>query len=184
MGSENGTPTILNSFAYAKHPNPCGIAAVRGFARPSGGARSSSWPMARLLMRLRRMGREGAALERVSPALRAVASDFSLRGQRKVTKRKAFPRPPGGARSSSWPMAGPSMRLRRMGREGDALERVSPALRAVASDFSLRGQRKVTKRKANPANPTATRLPSGRSPGRTDRRRWGIPAPLRLRHHP
>ncbi len=43
------------------------------------------------------------------------------------------------------------MRLRRMEHEGSALDRVSPALRAGASDFSLRGQRKVTKRKATPA---------------------------------
>lgn len=56
------------------------------WAQPFGGARPSSVPMASILMRLRRMGREG-----VSPALRAVASDFSLRGQRKVTKRKANP---------------------------------------------------------------------------------------------
>ncbi|MNQ53806.1 hypothetical protein D3C85_678540 [compost metagenome] len=34
----------------------------------------------------------GLPLCGVSPALRAVASDFSLRGQRKVTKRKATPR--------------------------------------------------------------------------------------------
>ncbi len=51
-----------------------------------GGARPSSVPMASILMRLRRMGREG-----VSPALRAMASDFSLRGQRKVTNRAANP---------------------------------------------------------------------------------------------
>ncbi|CAD7489431.1 hypothetical protein KBAD11_01940 [Aeromonas dhakensis] len=36
----------------------------------------------------RRAGREGCALDRDSPALRAGASNFSLRGQRKVTKRK------------------------------------------------------------------------------------------------
>lgn len=39
-------------------------------------------------MRLRRMGCEDLVLEGISPALRAMASDFSLRGQRKVTKRK------------------------------------------------------------------------------------------------
>ena len=39
------------------------------------------------------------------------------------------------------------------------------------------GQRKVTKRKAPPANPTATRLPSGQVQGRTDRRRRHIPVP-------
>ncbi len=50
-------------------------------------------------------------------------------------------------------------RLRRAGCEAAGLEGVSPALRAGASNFSLRGQRKVTKRKATPANPTATRLP-------------------------
>ncbi len=43
------------------------------------------------------------------------------------------------------------MRLRRMGHEDSVLDGVSPALRAWASDFSLRGQRKVTKRKATPA---------------------------------
>ena len=48
-------------------------------------------PAVRNLMRLRRMGHEGTALDGVSPALRAWASDFSLRGQRKVTKRKANP---------------------------------------------------------------------------------------------
>ncbi len=42
-------------------------------------------------MRLCRMGREGVALEGVSPALRAVASDFLL--AQDVTK-KAFPRQP------------------------------------------------------------------------------------------
>ena len=42
-------------------------------------------------------------------------------------------------------------RLRHAGREGSALDGVSPALRAWASDFSLRGQRKPTKRKATPA---------------------------------
>ena len=56
----------------------------------------------------------------------------------------------------------------RAGREAAGLEGVSPALRAGASDFSLRGQRKVTNRAATPANPTATRLPSDRSKvGRT-----------------
>lgn len=44
------------------------------------------------MARLRRAGREAAGLEGVSPALRAGASNFSLRGQRKVTKRKATPR--------------------------------------------------------------------------------------------
>ena len=48
----------------------------------------------------------------------------------------------------------------RAGREGVALDRVSPALRAWASDFSLRCQRKVTKRKATPANPLASPVPS------------------------
>ena len=106
---------------------------------------------------------------------------------------------------------------RRAGREGWALDRVSPALRAWASDFSLRGQRKVTKRKATPANPLASPVPSGQSQRRTGRRRrhFGLrhpwlrpkpasnilvlapnrgravlaltrfgPCPLRLRHHP
>ena len=53
------------------------------------------------------------------------------------------------------PAVGPLMRLRRMERECSALDGVSPALRAGASDFSLRGQRKVTKRKATPAKPPA-----------------------------
>ena len=43
------------------------------------------------MARLCRAGREAAGLEGVSPALRAWASNFSLRGQRKVTKRKATP---------------------------------------------------------------------------------------------
>ncbi len=46
-------------------------------------------------------------------------------------------------------------RLHRARRECFALDGVSPALRAEASDFSLRGQRKVTKRKATPAKPPA-----------------------------
>jgi len=57
---------------------------------------------------------------------------------------------------------------RRAGREGVALDRVSPALRAWASDFSLRCQRKVTKRKATPANPLASPVPSGQSYARPD----------------
>lgn len=68
-------------------------------------------------------------------------------------------------------------RLRRAGCEAVGLEGVSPALRAWASNFSLRDQRKVTKRKATPANPTATRFPSDKVQGRTDRRRWHIPVP-------
>jgi hypothetical protein len=40
---------------------------------------------------LRHAGREDSVLDRVSPPLRGLASDFSLRGQRKVTKRKATP---------------------------------------------------------------------------------------------
>ncbi len=83
------------------------------FCGTSGGARPSSLPMAGILMRLCRIGEgaisaahchhqvryaaaphgtRGRCPRRVSPALRAVASDFSLRGQRKVTKRKATPR--------------------------------------------------------------------------------------------
>ena len=58
-----------------------------------------------------------------------------------------------------------------------ALDRVSPALRAWASDFSLRGQRKVTKRKATPANPLASPVPSDQSQRRTGRRRRHIPVP-------
>ncbi|MNQ74388.1 hypothetical protein D3C85_891430 [compost metagenome] len=59
----------------------------------------------------------------------------------------------------------------RAGREAAGLEGVSPALRAWASNFSLRGQRKVTKRKATPANPLASPVPSGQSQHRTGRRR-------------
>jgi hypothetical protein len=66
---------------------------------------------------------------------------------------------------------------RRAGREGRALDRVSPALRAGASNFSLRGQRKVTKRKATPANPLASPVPSDQSQRRTGRRRRHIPVP-------
>jgi len=66
---------------------------------------------------------------------------------------------------------------RRAGREGVALDRVSPALRAGASNFSLRGQRKVTKRKATPANPLASPVPSVQSQRRTGRRRRHIPVP-------
>ncbi len=47
------------------------------------------------------------------------------------------------------------MWLRTMEHEGSALDEISPALRAWASDFSLCGQRKVTKRKATPAKPPA-----------------------------
>ena len=68
-------------------------------------------------------------------------------------------------------------RLRRAGCEAVGLDGVSPALRAWASNFSLRGQRKVTKRKATPANPTATRFLSDKVQGRTDRRRRHIPVP-------
>jgi len=68
-------------------------------------------------------------------------------------------------------------RLCRAGCEAAGLEGVSPVLRAWASNFSLRGQRKVTKRKATPTNPTATRFLSGQEQGRTDRRRRHIPVP-------
>jgi len=43
------------------------------------------------MARLRRAGHEDSVLGGVSPPLRGLASDFSLRGQRKVTKRKATP---------------------------------------------------------------------------------------------
>ncbi len=66
---------------------------------------------------------------------------------------------------------------RRVGREGRALDRVSPALRAGASNFSLRGQRKVIKRKATPANPLASPVTSVQSQRRTGRRRRHIPVP-------
>ena len=60
-----------------------------GLAVQSGGiGRFAGW---KVMARLRRAGREAAGLEGVSPALRAWASNFSLRGQRKVTKRKATP---------------------------------------------------------------------------------------------
>jgi hypothetical protein len=44
-----------------------------------------------LLALLHHAGHEGAALDGVSPPLRGLASDFSLRGQRKVTNRAATP---------------------------------------------------------------------------------------------
>lgn len=75
-------------------------------------------------------------------------------------------------------------RLRRAGHEAAGLEGVSPALRAWASDFSLRGQRKVTKRKATPTCspscvgfPRFTRLSHGT-------RRWAIPGPAALARRP
>ena len=43
------------------------------------------------MARLRRAGCEAVGLDGVSPALRAWASNFSLRGQRKVTNRAATP---------------------------------------------------------------------------------------------
>ncbi|CAB5683101.1 hypothetical protein KOPIIPEJ_00332 [Aeromonas dhakensis] len=55
--------------------------------------------------------------------------------------------------------------------------RFSPALWALASDFSLRGQRKVTKRKANPGKSSAARMPSARRSGRPYRRTRHIPVP-------
>ncbi len=64
--------------------------------------------------------------------------------------------------------------LRRAGREDSVLDGVSPPLRGLASDFSLRGQRKVTKRKATPTCspscvgfPRLTRLSYGT-------RRWAL----------
>lgn len=52
-------------------------------------------------------------------------------------------------------------RLRRAGCEAAGLEGVSPALRAWASNFSLRSQRKVTNRAATPAySPDLRRVPS------------------------
>ncbi len=75
-------------------------------------------------------------------------------------------------------------RLRRAGHEGAALDGVSPPLRGLASDFSLRGQRKVTKRKATPTCspscvgcPRLTRLSYGT-------RRWAIPGPAALARRP
>ena len=72
----------------------------------------------------------------------------------------------------------------RAGREAVGLEGVSPALRAWASNFSLRGQRKVTKRKATPAySPDfvgflhLTRLSDGT-------RRRAIHGPAPLARHP
>ncbi len=70
------------------------------------GARSSSWLTTGILMRHSRTGggdnqrgawcrvseERGLCPRSFSPALWALASDFSLRGQRKVTKRKATPR--------------------------------------------------------------------------------------------
>ena len=52
-------------------------------------------------------------------------------------------------------------RLCRAGREAAGLEGFSPALRAWASNFSLRGQSKVTNRAATPAySPDLRRVPS------------------------
>ena len=73
---------------------------------------------------------------------------------------------------------------RRAGREGWALDRVSPALRAWASDFSLRGQRKVTKRKATPAcSPSCVGFPRF-TPLSHGTRRWAIHGPATLARHP
>ncbi len=75
-------------------------------------------------------------------------------------------------------------RLHRARRECFALDKVSPALRAWASDFSLRGQRKVTKRKATPLiRPTdvgylrLTLLSNGT-------RRWAVHGPTPLARRP
>lgn len=64
--------------------------------------------------------------------------------------------------------------LRHAGHEDSVLDGVSPPLRGLASDFSLRGQRKVTKRKATPTCspscvgfPWFTRLSDGT-------RRWAL----------
>ncbi len=74
--------------------------------------------------------------------------------------------------------------LRHAGCEDSVLDGVSPPLRGLASDFSLRGQRKVTKRKATPAcspscvgSPRFTRLSDGT-------RRWAIPGPAALARRP
>jgi len=56
-------PVGSNSAAYSDVRDPGGV---------TPNSRASGWP----LMRLRRMGREGAALDGVSPALRAGTSDF------------------------------------------------------------------------------------------------------------
>ena len=55
--------------------------------------------------------------------------------------------------------------------------RFSPALWALASDFSLRGQRKVTNRAANPGKSSAARMPSARRSGRPYRRTRHILVP-------
>ena len=180
-----------------------------------------------VLMRRCHIGCEGVALEAVSPALRAVASDFSC-GQRKVTNRAAIPGKPSAAPSSLtalltlsthlgglrgaaipcptvtrgalacwWPRGAqnggcPSsdlssslpatwllMRRCRMGCEDVVLEGVSPALRAVASDF---GKTQSHQRSSPPASRPLRGCPrlSNRSDG-TRRRAFPGPPPLARR---
>ena len=62
--------------------------------------------------------------------------------------------------------------LRHVGREGGALDRVSSALRAGASDFGkTRSLWQITPKVFSPDKPPASRVPSSRPMGRTDRRR-------------
>ena len=62
--------------------------------------------------------------------------------------------------------------LRHAGREGAALDRVSPALRAGASDFGkTRSLWQITPKVFSPGKPPASRVPSSRPTGRTERRR-------------
>jgi len=62
--------------------------------------------------------------------------------------------------------------LRHVGREGGALDRVSPALRAGASDFGkTRSLWQITPKVFSPDKPPASRVPSSRPTGRTERRR-------------
>ncbi len=76
------------------------------------------------------------------------------------------------------------MRLLRMGCEDLVLEGGSPALRAVASDFSLRGQRKVTKRKATPADSLSFAEFPHLSHSTDGTRRRTLHGPLPLARHP
>jgi hypothetical protein len=62
--------------------------------------------------------------------------------------------------------------------EGVALDGVSPALRAWASDFGkTRFLLNIRPKVFSPGKPSASRIPSPPSSGRTDRRTRHIPAP-------
>ena len=74
--------------------------------------------------------------------------------------------------------------LRHAGHEDSVLDGVSPPLRGLASDFSLRGQRKVTKRKATPTcSPSCVGFPRF-TPLSDGTRRWAIHGPAALARRP